>query len=213
MASLKFDTYQIGTNGATHVGSIEWDPDVDNAATVVQRTNKVLEALKRKDWIVAPNGEEAAWIIGQPKKGGRRIVIAPEVVRDVHKLYVTDGEPIKRIPFLIYAAHKDADGEGLELKDNVISGILRQERGTEVDGIDDLRAAAKAKLGPAGKGAKKKYTDADRDEWQRLHLEENMSGSAIGNKFGINSSIVNTELRKRGVQQNSRGTANKVNTA
>lgn len=213
MATLKFDTYQIGTNGATHVGSIEWDPEVDNAATVVQRTNKVLEALKNKDWLVSPNCADAAWIIGQPKKGGRRIVVAPEVVRDVHKLYVEQDEPVAKIPFRIYATHKDANGEGLELKDNVIKSILSQERGTDVDGIDDLREMAKAKLGPKGKGAKKKYTDSDRDEWERLHLEENMSGSAIGKKFGINSSIVNTELRKRNVQQNRRGATKKVNTA
>ena len=216
MASLKFDTYQIGPNSAKHVGSIEWDPDVDSPAEVALRTNKVLDALKRKDLIVSPNGPEAAWIVGKPKQGGRKLEIAPAVVRDVHKLYVKDGVELKKIPFMIYGAHKDPLGEGLVIKEHVVKDILAQKRGVDVTGIDELRETALAKIGAtasSGKGARRKYTDTDKAEWVRLHLEENMSGSAIGKKLGINSSIINNELRDKGVQRNRRGGVKAVKTA
>lgn len=216
MAVLKFDTYQVGTSSAKHVGSIEWDPDVNSPAEIALRTNKVLEALKNKSLIVSPNGPEAAWIIGKPKQGGRKLEIAPAVVRDVHKLYVEDGVDLKTIPFLIYNAHKDPLGEGLVIKDNVVKDILAQKRGVDVTGIDELRETAQAKIGATssgGKGARRKYTDADKEEWVRLHVEENMSGSAIGKRFGINSSIINTHLREQNVQRNRRGGVKAVKTA
>ena len=209
MASLKFDTYQIETESATYVGSIEWDPDVDSPVEIAQRTNKVLEALKRKDLIVSPNGEEAAWIIGKPKSRGSKVVVPEAAVAEVFRLYVEEDDAVTTIPLKIYA---DKRFEGVILQSGTVSKILKGERDQHVEVGDGHREAAKVKLGDGSKG-RRKYTEADKEEWVRLHVEENMSGSAIGKKLGINSSIINTELREQNVQRNRRGSVKAVNTA
>ena len=208
MATVKFDTYQIETDGATYVGSIEWDPEVDNRTEIVQRTNKVLEALKRKDWIVSPNGEEAAWLMGKPKARGRKVEVPDDVVREIHRLYVVEDMPVATIPLPLYAKF-----EGIDVKPNSVKKVLNQEIGADVDGIDELREAATIKLGDGSTGGRRKYTEEDKDEWIRLHVEENMSGSAIGKQKGINSATINAHLKKEGVQRNARGRVKAVVTS
>ena len=205
MASLKFDFFKTGTTESNHVGSVEWDPATDSVAEIETRKNTVLEYAKDKSVVVSVNGAEAAWVIGQPKRRGRRVTVDPEVVKVVHKLYVNDDVPIQKIVFRVYETFKEGDTEeGLVLKPEAITAILKQERGLEVEGIDELRKVALEKIEAAKKG-RRKYTEKDYERWIDLHVNQDMSGSAIAKMEGINSSIVNALLRKQGVQKNRRG--------
>ena len=211
MAHLKFDAYQandINTN-AVLVRTIEFDNEVESPATVERLLKEVRELHADKTTHVSCNNELAAWVLLKRRGGGRKVDVPDDVVVDIHKFYVEDNEPIARITFLIFDAHKDDEGNGLELRENIIKSVLMQERGTEVEGIDDLRPIAAAKVGTGTRG-RVKHTEADKAEWVRLHLEEGMSGSAIGKQKGINSATINAHLKKEGVQQNARGRAKKV---
>ena len=204
MASLKFDFFKTGTTKSNHVGSVEWDPATDSVAEIETRKNTVLEYAKDKSVVVSVNGAEAAWVIGQPKRRGRQVTADPEVVKAVHELYVNHEVPTGRIPFQLFDRIKDADGNGLEIKEGIVRSILFQKRGTDVEGLDELRKKALAKIDLVAKVGRRKYDEKDRAEWVRMHVEEDLSGSAIAKKLKINSSIVNAELRKQGVQRNSR---------
>ena len=201
---LTFEVFEINKTEATHVDTLSWDPETDSATTIEALKAKVLESAKEKNTVVSVNGPDAAWVLGQKKRRGPRVTVEPEVVKAVHQLYVEEGEPIAKIPFKLYDRFKDAEDNGLELKDGVVNAILKQERGVEVEGIDELREKATAMLGAAKKG-RRKYTEKDYEEWIRLHVEEEMTGSAIAKKFEINSSVVNALLRERNVQRNRRG--------
>ena len=211
MAHLKFDVYEandLNTN-AVLVKTIELDNEVETPATVERLLKEVRELQADKKTHVSCNNEVAAWVLLKPKGGGRRVDVPDEVVVDIHTFYVEDNEPLGRIGFLIFDAHKDDEGNGLELRENIIKSVLAQERGTDVEGIDDLRTMAAAKLG-AGTRGRVKHTEADKAEWVRMHVEDEMSGSAIGKELGINSATINAHLKKEGVQRNSRGRTKKV---
>ena len=79
-----------------------------------------------------------------------------------------------------------------------------QERGTDAVGLDELRVKALDLL-PAKSNSRRKHSDDDKAEWRRLHTEDGLSGSAIGEKFGINSATINAHLKESGVQRNARG--------
>ena len=202
---LKFDFYKIEESGATSAGSISWDPDSDSPTVIAQRQNKVLARTKDKAFVIAPNGPEAAWILGQKKSRGSKVIVAPAVVRRLFELYVDEDMAIGVVNMPIYA-----EFEGLVIKEPTIRKILKGERDLDVEVDARLREAAKAKLGDGSKGGRRKYTDDDKAEWERLHLEEGLSGSAIGKAKGINSSIINNHLREAGVQRNRRIPLNKV---
>lgn len=206
MPYLKFDVYEandLNTN-AMLVDTIEVDTDDETPVTVEQKLSLVRELHADKKTHVSCNGELAAWVLLKRKTGGRKVEVAPDVVREIHRLYVVEDTPVATIPMPIYAKFK-----GLVVTTNVINSVLRQERGTDVEDIDDLREAAKAKLATGTKG-RQKHSDEDKAEWVRLHLEEEMSGSAIGKQKGINSATINAHLKKEGVQQNSRGRTKQV---
>ena len=205
--AIKFDFYKLHADHTVPAGSIEWDPETDSASTIAKRETTVLDKIKDKTFVVSPQGPEAAWIMGKPKTGGRRKEYPTAVVKEVHRLFVEDGETINGITFAIYDKF-----DKLHLKDGNIKSILEGKGGADVEGIDDLRKAAKIKLAAASTG-RRKYTDKDKKEWERLHLDEKMSGSAIGKKFGINSSIINGHLREAGVQRNARGRVKAVKTS
>ena len=186
MAHLKFDIYEandLNTN-AMLVRTIEIDNEVETPATVERLLKEVRELQADKKTHVSCNNEVAAWVLLKRKSGGRRVDVPADVVVDIHRFYVEDDEPLTRIGFLIFDGHKDKDGNGLELRDNIIKSVLAQERGTDVEGIDDLRTTAAAKLGSGTKG-RVKHTEADKAEWVRMHVEDDMSGSAIGKELGI----------------------------
>ena len=211
MAHLKFDVYEandLNTN-AVLVRTVEFDNEVETPATAERLLKEVRELQADKKTHVSCNNEVAAWVLLKPKGGGRKLDVPADVVVDIHKFYVEDDEPLARIGFLIYDAHKDEEGNGLELRDNIIKSVLMQERGTEVDGIDDLRTMAAAKVGSGTRG-RVKHTEDDKAEWVRMHVEDDMSGSAIGKELGINSATINAHLKKEGVQRNARGRTKKV---
>ena len=211
MAHLKFDAYQVNdlSTNAVLVRTIEFDNEVETPATVERLLKEVRELHADKATHVSCNNEVAAYVLLKRKSGGRRVDVPDEVVVDIHKFYVEDNEPISRIGFLLFDAHKDAEGNGLELRENIIKSVLMQERGTDVEGIDDLRTMATAKVGSGSKG-RVKHTEADKDEWVRMHVEDELSGSAIGKALGINSATINAHLKKEGVQRNARGRTKKV---
>ena len=206
--SIKFDFYKIGESGAASAGSISWDPEADSPTVIAQRQNKVLERAKDKVFVIAPNGPEAAFILGQKKSRGSKVIVAPAVVQRLFELYVDEDMAIGVVNMPIYAEYN-----GLVIKEPTIRKILKGERDLDVEVDARLREAAKAKLGDGSKGGRRKYTDEDKKEWERLHLEEGLSGSAIGKMLDINSSIINNHLREAGVQRNRRVPLNKVNTA
>ena len=211
MAHLKFDVYEandLNTN-AMLVRTIEFDNEVETPATVERLLKEVRELNADKATYVSANGELAAWALLKRKTGGRKVDVPADVVVDIHKFYVEDDVPLARIGFLIFDEYKDDEGNGLELRDNIIKSVLTQERGTDVEGIDDLRVMAAAKVGSGTRG-RVKHTDADKAEWVRMHVEDDMSGSAIGKELGINSATINAHLKKEGVQRNSRGRTKKV---
>ena len=119
MATLKFDIYTMGSVGADLTTTIEWDPDVESPATVEQLKATVLEYAKTSKVVIGVNGAEAAWILGQPKQRGRKVPVAPDVVRSIHRHYV-GGVTIAGIPFRLFDEFKDADGNGMEFKEGVI---------------------------------------------------------------------------------------------
>ena len=201
---VKFEVFETGATEATHVDTLGWDPETDSAATIEALKNKVLEYAKKKNVVMGVNGPDAAWILGQRKRPGRQVHVDPDVVKVVHHHYVDRGVPVAKIPFRVFEECKDTDGNGIEIKEGVIRSILFQKRGTEVEGIDDLREKALAKIDVAARIGRRKYTDADHDEWVRRHVEDGESGSAIAKDLEINSSIVNAVLRKRNVQRNRR---------
>ena len=203
MATLKFDIYNIGSTGANHQETIEWDPDVESVATIERLKATVLEFAKTKNVVISVNGADAAWILGQPKQRGKQVIMDPAVVKAIHRHYV-GGVTIAGIPFRLFDEFKDSDGNGLEFKEGVIKSVLAQKRGLDVEGIDDLRAKVTAMFGDSSKRGRRKHSDKDRAEWVRLHVEEGMSGSAIGKLKKINSSIINSWLREQGVQRNRR---------
>ena len=98
------------------------------------------------------------------------------------------------------------------LKDNIVKSVLAQERGTDVTGIDELRVKATELMATQTTG-RRKHSDDDKAEWRRLHQEEELSGSEIGRKFGINSATINAHLKESGVQRNARGRVKSVVTA
>ena len=206
--AIKFDLYKIGENGSTAAGSIGWDPEVDNPTVIAQRQNKVLKLDKDKAFVLAPDNAESAWILGQPKSRGNKVVVAPAIVRRIFELYVDEDMGISVVNMPIYA-----EFNGTVIKEPTIKKILKGERDLDVEVDARLREAAKAKLGDGVKGGRRKYTDDDKAEWERLHLEEGLSGSAIGKMLDINSSIINNHLREAGVQRNRRTPLNKVKTA
>ena len=204
MATVKFDVYKLNESGATVGLPIEWDPEVDSVATVAKKTNEVLNLHKEKNVVLSPNGEEAAFVIGKKKSRGSKVEVPADVVRMVHELYVREGDPVSTIPLKLYAKFETV------FKEPVIKSILAQKRDTDVEGLDELREAAAAKLGAGSKG-RRKYTDEIKQSWIDRHLSGE-SGSAIAKAEGINSSVVNQVLRDAGVQQNSRGGAKPVKT-
>ena len=206
MAYLKFDVYEaneLNTN-AMLVRTIEFDTETEAPATTEELLKEVRELNESKQTHVSCNNEVAAFVLLKRKKGGRKVEVAPDVVKEIHRLYVVDGLAAATIPMPIFATFK-----GLVVSVNVVKSILAQERETEVTGIDDLRDTAAAKI-MAGTKARVKHTDEDKEEWVRLHLEEGLSGSAIGKQKGINSATINAHLKKEGVQQNSRGRTKQV---
>ena len=204
MTALKFDVYRKNDLNAVLAETIEVDTDAEAPATVQQVLNRVNELKADKTAWIAPANDESAWVLLRGKKrGGRKVEIDPQIVRFAHNEYVNEETPLNTIPMKIYAKFEKV------LRPNVVRDILNQERGTDVDGIDDLRELAKAKLESGTKG-RQKHTDEAKAEWVRLHLEENMSGSAIGKRFDINSATINAHLKKEGVQQNSRGRVKQV---
>lgn len=203
MKTVKFDVYNLNETGATVGQSIEWDPEVDSAATVAKLTNEVLSLAKDKSVVLSPNGEEAAYVLGKKKSRGSKVVVPADVVRMAHQLYVVEDDPISTIPLKLYAEFETI------FKEPVIKNILAQKRDTDVDGIDDLREAALSKLGNGS--SRRKYTDEIKQSWIDRHLDGE-SGSQIAKSEGINSSVVNQALREAGVQQNSRGGTKPVKT-
>ena len=204
MASVKFAVYNLNETSATLGQTIEWDPEVDNAATVAKLTNEVLELRKSKDVILSPNGEEAAYILGKKKSRGSSVVVPAPVVKRVFELYVEEDQPLSTIKLPLYA-----EFEGIVVQESTIKKILLGERDSDVEVDADLREAAAAKLGN-GKG-RRKYTDEIKQSWCDRHLAGE-SGSQIAKSEGINSSVVNQALRDAGVQQNSRGGTKPVTT-
>ena len=206
MAHLKFDVYEandLNTN-AMLVQTIDVDTEVEAAATVEQKLSLVRELHADKKTHVSCNNELAAWVLLKRKSGGRKVEVAPDVVKRIHEIFVVEGKALGVVNLPIFS-----EFEGLHLSKNIIESVLKQERGTEVEGIDDLREAAKAKLATGATG-RQKHSDEDKEEWVRLHLEENMSGSAIGKQKGINSATINAHLKKVNVQRNSRGRTKEV---
>ena len=205
MSALKFDIYRKFDGNADLEETIEINTETEAPATVQQVLNRVVEFKADKDVWIAPHDALAAYVLLKGKKrGGRKVEVDPDIVRFIHEQYVYEEVAINTIPMMVFAKFNQK-----VLTSNVVRSILDQERGTDVDGIDDLRVSAKAKLASGGKG-RQKHTEADKAEWVRLHLEEQMSGSAIGKKFDINSATINAHLKKEGVQQNSRGRIKEV---
>ena len=208
MATVKFDVYKLNESGATVGLPIEWDPEVDSAATVAKKTNAVLALRKEKDVVLSPNGEEAAFVLGKKRSRGSKVVVPAEAVRMAHELYEA-GDALSTIPLKLYAKFETI------FKEPVIKSILLQERDTDVEGIDDLREAVAAKL--ANGTGRRKYTDEVKQSWIDRHLDGE-SGSQIAKSGGpngeeINSSVVNKHLSDAGVQRNARGSGvKKVNT-
>ena len=132
----------------------------------------------------------------KPSKRGRKSTIDPEIVRFVHEKHVRDGVAIGSIPLHVYKKFE------VEIRSNIITAILNQERDTDVTGIDDLREAAIA-LKP--KRGNRKHSDDDKKEWVRLCVEEGMSGAAIAKKFDLNSATVNHHLKKMNVERQGPG--------
>ena len=206
MAHLKFDVYEaneVNTN-AMLVRTIELDTETDAPAKVEGLLKEVRELHADKKTHVSVNGELAAWVLLKRKTGGRRVELAPDVVKRIHELYVLEDHSVATINLPIFSEFK-----GLVVSANISKAVLAQERDLDVEGIDDLRVAAKAKM-DSGTTGRQKHSEADKAEWVRLHLEENMSGSAIGKQKGINSATINAHLKKEGVQQNSRGRTKQV---
>ena len=200
MAHLKFDTYRINATGTgtEHVGCVEFDTEVEAAIDQQRIVNRVLELNKDKDVLIAPNCAEAAWVLQKPKQRGRKKEVPAHVNKFIHERRVIHEDPIKRIPMLVFAKFDE-----LELSEEIVKACLNQERDTDAEGFDELRVRALEMKGT--KGARRKHTDEDKDEWVRMHVEEGMSGSDIGRELGINNATINAELSKRGVQRNSRG--------
>ena len=204
MSALKFDVYRKNDLNAVLDEVIEIDVEAEDPATVQQVLNRVNELKSDKTAWISPANDESAWVLLRGKKrGGRKGEVDPEIVRFVHNEYVNEETPLNTIAMKIYAKFEKV------LRPNVVRSILDQNRGTDVDGIDDLRELAKAKLETAGKG-RQKHSEADKAEWVRMHLEDGMSGSAIGKQLDINSATINAHLKKEGVQQNGRGRIKQV---
>ena len=107
-----------------------------SAEDVHQIVNRVQGLKKEKHIVVAPNGEQAAWILLQRKRGGNAVTIDRELNKFVHERYVIHDDPISRIGKLVF---KEFDRI---VSNSVITSLLDQERETESVGFDSLREDA-----------------------------------------------------------------------
>ena len=198
MAVLKFDAFRVNEakDGCITVERIEFDTDVESAGDQQRMINDVLELHKDKNIHVAPHCNESAWVLMKRKTRGIRVEVAPEVVKFVHERYVNFNDAFARIPLEVYKEF------GLELSENIIKAILKQDRDTEVPGFNDLRTVA---ANMSATRTRRKYSDEDKEEWVRLHVEDGLSGTEIAKEYGINNAVVNGHLNKVGVQRNGRG--------
>ena len=198
-----FEVYEATDNGVEVVESIAIDPKNKTEAVVQAELNEILKLKGKKRVYVSPLNVESAAELMKPKTRGRKVELSPEVVRLIHEKYVTERLPLKKVPFEIFSKF-----DGLIVSDNIVKAVVDQERDVEVDGIDELRTKALELKG--NRKTRRKHTDEVKKEWVRLHLDEGLTGSEIGEKFETNSATVNAHLKDEGVQQYYR-TASTVN--
>lgn len=185
---LKFNIFDLTDNGAEFNKVVEIDP---KSVKSMKDARHLLDLYKDKKIYVQPEGAQAVHFLAKPKPRGRS-PIPDEVVIFIHEQFVIHKKTWIPIGAMIRSKFGLSDG----ISSLMIKNILEQKKYADVPGIDHLRDEAKARM-PKKPDRRKKITDEMRDEWCRLHIEENMSGNAISKQYNVSSVSVNTELTRR----------------
>ena len=183
---LKFNIFDLTDTGSIFNRTIEIDP---KSIKSMQDARDLLDLHKNKKVYVQPEGADEVYFLVKPKPRGRT-PIPDEVIIFIHEQFVIQKKSYIQIRMMAYKQF------GLELQALMIKNILDQKRYTDVQGIDHLRIEAKDRM-PKKTGRKRKITTEMKDEWCRLHVEENMSGNAISKQYNVSSPSVNAALRER----------------
>ena len=184
---LKFNIFDLTDNGAVFNSVIEIDP---KSVKSMQETRYLLDLYKDKKVYVQPEDADGVYFLVKPKQRGR-VPIPDEVVIFIHEQFVNHKKTHIQIRMMVYKEFGELDIKPLMLKN-----ILEQKRYQDVQGIDHLRDEAKARM-PKKPDRRRKITEEMKDEFCRLHIEENMSGNAISKIHNVSSMSVNNVLRDR----------------
>ena len=185
---LKFNIFDLTSDGANFNSVIEVDP---KSVKSMRDAKNLLDLYKDKKVYVQPQGADAVYFLTKPKPRGR-VPIPDEVVIFIHEQFVIHKKTHIPIGAMIRSKFGLTDG----ITTLMIKNILEQKKYTDVPGIDHLREEAKARM-PKKPDRRKKITDEMKEEWCRLHEEENMSGNAISKQYNVSSPSVNKVLEKR----------------
>ena len=124
-------------------------------------------------------------------KPGRRsgTTWTAEMVETAHVLRANEGMTDNKIMLEVYVRH------GVEVTKDQVTKTLRQEINTEFELSDGLRDKV-TKMTPT-KGARKKYSDELKAEVVAWMRENDMSGVAAEEEFGIHNSQCNSWYREK----------------
>ena len=184
---LAFKVFNVTDTGLVHDQTIELDPASSKS---ISKTKELLELHKSKKSYVYPQQVEGVEFLLKPKPRGRTR-LSDDIIVFIHKQFIEAGQsPIQ----LLYKVYQEFE---LRLTTQLLQSILAQEKYTEVEGIDELRKQALARMPKKREGRKKKITDEMKEEWYRMHEEQGMSGNKISKIYNVSSVSVNTALRER----------------
>ena len=183
---LEFKVFDVTNTGLVHKKTIELDPANSKS---ISKTKELFELHKSKKFYVYPQQVEGVEFLLKPKPRGRTR-LSDDIIVFIHKQFIDHGQsPIQ----LLYKIYQEFE---VRITAQLLKSILAQEKYTEVEGIDELRKQALARM-PKKTGRKKKITDEMKEEWYRMHEEQNMSGNKISKIYNVSSVSVNTALRER----------------
>ena len=185
----------INVHAFTNSGGSFEDLGVDTVDTTsVEAMKDLREANKKASYLAVPVLEDGTLDLDGIEallKPGRRsgTTWTAEMVETAHVLRANEGMTDNKIMLEVYVRH------GVEVTKDQVTKTLRQEINTEFELSDGLRDKV-TKMTPT-KGARKKYSDELKAEVVAWMRENDKSGVAAEEEFGIHNSQCNSWYREK----------------